>query len=451
VILDLRRWIRHTLYALRGGFLVRPLVIAFVLGAIGATLPRFEASFGVFAAVLGPIARGLTADSATAQGILGAVISAVMTVVSIVLSVLLVALTLASMQFSPRILTGFVEDRASQRTIGIFLGTFLYCLAAYPVCSVGARGSVCAVAVLGATVLAMTCVVALVQFIHHIALSINVNFITERIALETERVIDDVMPEPRAARPRLEEQPLPDFGTGAVLVAPKSGYVRFVDASALRRLARRHGVVTRVERRVGQFVPAGVPLLRLTRKKELNVEAFLEAIDIGPVRTMEQDIEFGLLQLVDIALKAISPAVNDPSTAINCIDQLSRLLARVVEREPMVPVFYEPPGVVRVVLAPITFEHLLEVSFSQIIHYGKADFAVSLRILRALGDIAAVTDDPRGLAALDALANGVATQCLDNLPRAPHEAVRERLRSVLERAMATSSSARSSPITRLAP
>jgi len=107
-------------------------------------------------------------------------------------------LTLASMQFSPRILTGFVEDRASQRTIGIFLGTFLYCLGAYPACSAGTRGSVYAVAVLGATALAVTCVAALVQFIHHIALSINVNFITERIALETERVIDDVMPEPRA-------------------------------------------------------------------------------------------------------------------------------------------------------------------------------------------------------------------------------------------------------------
>jgi uncharacterized membrane protein len=192
--------------------------------------------------------------------------------------------------------------------------------------------------------------------------------------------------------------------------------------------------VARVERRVGQFVPAGVPLLSFTRDKHLNVEAFLEAIDIGPVRTMEQDVEFGLLQLVDIALKAISPAVNDPSTAINCIDQLSRLLARVVGREPMVPVFYEPPGVVRVVLAPMTFEHLLEVAFSQILHYGKADFAVSLRLLRALADVAAVTDDPRSLAALEAQANGVASHCLDNLPRATHDAVRERLQAVLDHA-----------------
>ena len=430
----LHRSIRHTLYDLRGGFLVRPLVIAFVLGALGAALPRLEGSFGVFAQLLGARVGGIAADSASAQGILGAVIAAVMTVVSIVLSVLLVALTLASMQFSPRILTGFIDDRASQRTIGIFLGTFLYCLAAYPACAAGARGSVYAVAVLGATALAMTCVVALVHFIHHIALAINVNFITERIAIETERIIDDVMPEPRAARPRLEEQPLPDFGTGPALLAPRSGYIRFVDTEALRKLARRHGVVARVERRVGQFVPAGVPLMRFTKEKHLQVQAFLAAFDLGPARTMEQDVEFGLLQLVDIALKAISPAVNDPSTAINCIDQLSRLLARVAGREPVVPVLYEPPGVVRLVLAPTTFEHLVEVAFSQIAHYGKGDVAVSLRALRALADIAAVTDDPRCLAPLEARARSVATQCIANLPVAAHDAVRGRLGAVLDRA-----------------
>ena len=171
---------RHAVYSLRGGFLVRPLAIAFVLGACGILLPWGEQVFGVFAHVLGSGVRFLSEDSSTTQGALATISGAVMTVVSIVLSVLLVALTLASMQFSPRILTGFVEDRVSQRTIGMFLGTFLL----LPGASRRPRRlppSVVPVAVLGATGLAAACS-RLVIFIHHIARSINVNYITERIA-----------------------------------------------------------------------------------------------------------------------------------------------------------------------------------------------------------------------------------------------------------------------------
>jgi uncharacterized membrane protein len=433
MLVALQRAARHAVYGLRGGFLVRPLVIAFALGMLGLALPWGEDYLGIVEPLLGPGTRFVSQDPGTAQGILGSVISAVMTVVSIVLSVLLVALTLASMQFSPRILTGFVEDRANQRTIGIFLGTFLYCLGAYPACRAGTRPSVCAVAVLGATLLAMTCAVGLVMFIHHIARSINVSFITERIALETERVIDDVMPEPLRGRTTASEHPLPDFDGDTFLVAPHSGYIRFIDAESLRALAKHAGLAVRVERRVGQFVPAGIPLLRFSRSKAVATEGFLEAIDLGPVRTMEQDVEFGLLQLVDIALKAISPAVNDPSTAINCIDQLSRLLVRIVKREPLPSVLYDPPGIARVVLAPLAFEHLLEVAFAQIGHYGKTDFVVSLRVLRALGDISMVTEDPRYLDAVRARTEAMADEMLTHLPIAAHEAVRRRLSMVVGR------------------
>jgi uncharacterized membrane protein len=148
---------------------------------------------------------------------------------------------------------------------------------------------------------------------------------------------------------------------------------------------------------------------------------------------MEQDVEFGTLQLVDIALKAISPAVNDPSTAINCVDQLSRLLVRIVSREPLPPVLYDPPGTPRVVLSPLPFEHLLEVAFAQIVHYGKTDLVVSLRVLRALGDIAMVTRDPRTLDIVRARTEAMALEMLAHLPSAAHDAVRGRLGAVVRR------------------
>jgi uncharacterized membrane protein len=425
--------LRHAVYSLRGGFLVRPLTIAFTLGACGVALPWAEQTFGVLESAVGYGTHFVSADATVAQGALGTISSAVMTVVSIVLSVLLVALTLASMQFSPRILTGFVEDRVSQRTIGIFLGTFLYCLGAYPTCRPGSRPSACAVAIFGATLLAAACTVGLVIFIHHIARSINVNFITERIALETERVIDDIMPSPIVGKITAGEHPMPSFDAGSVLSAPRSGYIRFIDAERLRTLAIRERLAVKLDRRVGQFVAEGMPLLRLSRPRKVDAEAFLDAVDLGPVRTMEQDVEFGALQLVDIALKAISPAVNDPSTAINCIDQLSRVLSRIARREPPQFVLFEPPGVARVVLPAVGFDHLLEVAFAQIVHYGRTDFAVSLRVLRALGDVAAVTEDPHYLRAVAARAHASATGCIPHLPTASHEEVRVRLQQVLEK------------------
>jgi uncharacterized membrane protein len=425
-----QRIVRHTLYLLRGGFLLRPIAMALLIGLLGAWVPFMEARLHLADSWVARLPILVVGDAASAQGILTAIMGAIMTVIAIVLSVLLVALTLASTQFSPRILTGFVDDLTNQRTIGLFLGTFLYSLAAYPSARVGPPRFVPAVAVLGAMGLAVGCSAALVAFVFHIARSINVNFITERIAVETERVIDDVMPEPLRGRTSLAAQPVPAFDGGPAVLAPASGYIRFIDREALRKLAVMHGVALFVERRVGQFVPEGVPLFRFSKSKDSCLAAsadFVRRFDIGPVRTMEQDIEFGLLQLVDIALKAISPAVNDPSTAINCIDQLSRLLVRVARREPPAAALYHPPGTVRLAFHPVPFSRLLDCAFAQIVHYGKTDPAVMLRVMRALGDIASSTADRAHLDAVRAWGRKVASVCAGHLPEDSAGSFAERL------------------------
>lgn len=431
MLAHLERLLRHALYALRGGFLLRPLAMALAIGAAGALLPLCEAHFPLVDEWAARLPVLVARDTATAQGILAAIIGAIMTVVSIVLSVLLVALTLASMQFSPRILTGFVEDIANQRTIGLFLGTFLYCLCVFPASGPMPAVGVPVLAIQGAIALAVACSGTLVSFIFHIARSINVNFITERIAAETERVIDDVLPDPINGR-LPEPQPVPSFD-GPTVPASVSGYIRFIDGNALRSLAIEYGVGLSIERRVGHFVAAGVPLFRFTRAKEASLAAsaaFLAHFDIGPARTMEQDVEFGILQLVDIALKAISPAVNDPSTAINCINQLSRVLVRVAGREPRPRALYAPPGVVRVVFQPLSFEKLVGVAFEQILHYGKTDAAVVLRVLRALGDVASSTRQPTHLAALRTCAERVSTTATSCLPEEARDSFARRLDNV---------------------
>ena len=165
-------------------------------------------------------------------------------------------------------------------------------------------------------------------------------------------------------------------------------------------LAKSWRIRIRVERGVGQFVPAGVPLLHVSREDRINPvrsAELLGAFDIGPTRTLQQDVEFGVIQIVDIALRAISPAVNDPSTAISCIDQLSRVLIRWLGRAQPASVLFDPPHVPRVFVPWISVDGMLDTAFEQIRHYAANDAAVSLRLLRAIGDIAGTLqqDDAR--------------------------------------------------------
>ncbi len=384
------------MYNLRGGFLLRPLTIALSLGLLGATFSWLEA----MSPALGDWSPGLLlpsrVDPVSAQVILAAIAESIMTVVSIVFAILLMTLTLASMQFSPRIIVNFSRDRVTQWTLGIFLGTFCYCMAALPAARTAPRPFAPALTVVGAMLLALACVGWLLYFIHHISHAVSVNYIVERIAAEIETVIDQTMPRPR--RPHAALQP-PQTGSivwDSTILCAESGYIRFVDVNRVFDLTRMYRVRVEILRRVGNFVPAGVPLIRVAGGDRLSPTAageFRAAFDLGPSRTLQQDVEYGVLQIVDIALRAISPAVNDPSTAINCIDQLSRVLIRFAGRQEPASIVYDLPGEARLILHWITFEGLLDSAFDQIRHYATSDVAVSLRLMRALGDIAVATDD----------------------------------------------------------
>jgi uncharacterized membrane protein len=384
--------LRSAAYALRGGFLVRPLVIAVALGLVGAALSSMEEARPWAAAWLPVALFPSHQDPQVAQTILSVIATSIMTVVSIVFAILLMTLTLASMQFSPRILISFVRDGGTQWTLGIFLGTFCYCVAALPAARSMPQPFAPVVTVAGAMLLALLCVGWLLFFIHHISQAISVNHIVDRIARDTEQVIDELMPHPRAQHYR---PPPPAFVSDEPefpVLNEVSGYIRYIDTRRLVRFARMHHLRVRVTRKVGDFVPAGVPLFMVSRRSRLDRHHAVEmtgAFDIGPMRTLQQDVEFGVIQIVDIALRAISPAVNDPSTAISCIDQLARILIRWVDRFPPESLLYDPPHVVRVVLPWVELEGLLNTAIEQIRAYATGDVAVSLRLLRLLQDLAA--------------------------------------------------------------
>ena len=430
---------RNLAYNLRGGFLVRPLIIALALGLTGALLSALEEAVPAVNAWVPVILFPSHADPQVAQVILAGIAAAMMTVVSIVFAILLMTLTLASMQFSPRIIVSFSQDRVTQQTLGIFLGTFTYCVAALPAAHTLPRPFEPVLCVLGAMLLSLMCVGWLLYFIHHISQAISVNHIVDRIAQETEDIIDQTMPRPRQADrlpdEALYDSDLPAWGAReAPLLSTSSGYVRYIDTRQLVAAARAAGVSVQVLRRVGHFVPEGVPLLLVSKGDKLSEAGATEmrtAFEIGPTRTLQQDVEYGILQIVDIALKAISPAVNDPSTAIGCVDQLSRILIRFGAREPAESRLFDPPGFLRVMLPWLTFDRLVDSSFGQIRLYAKADVAVSLRMLRALSDLAATLPDAERRRVLTARARRIVAGCAEVLGEDEMGELRARL-AVLE-------------------
>jgi uncharacterized membrane protein len=426
-------WIRHVIYNLRGGFLIRPLAIALTLGSVGAILSWLEETLPVFSSWMPAVLFPSHEDPQVAQVILGGIAGSIMTVVSIVFAILLMTLTLASMQFSPRIIVSFSRDRVTQWTLGIFLGTFCYCMAALPSARALPKPFAPVATVFGAMLLAVVCVGWLLFFIHHISHAISVSHIVDRIASETEAMIDEMMPFPRRYAGQSEQAPTPHYEWDTTVLSDASGYIRFIDISRLVSLAKTYHVKILVVRGVGLFVPAGTPLLLANKGDRLGADAIHDlrrSFDLGPSRTLQQDVEFGILQIVDIALKAISPAVNDPSTAINCVDQLSRIMIRFVSREAPEGLLYDPPGIFRVSIPWSGFDKLLTSAFEQIRMYAKGDLAVSLRMLRALADIAITTPIPPVRAKLCVLGKRIVDGCSEKLGEEEMNPLRRRLISL---------------------
>jgi uncharacterized membrane protein len=371
--------LRQIAHDLTNGMLFRPALITIGIALAGLGLVEVEAT-GVLPRWTGG-GWFFRNDPGSAQAVLGAIAGSMMSVVSIVYSVLLVALSLASVQFSPRILGGFVRDRVSQRTLGVFLGTFVYCLLVMRATQTDPAW-VATWAVAGGCLLGVVCLVLLIFFLHHIALGIQVNHLADRIAADTIEVIDDVYPRAETSIP------VPSLPADTVVVtASRAGYVQLVDHEGLADLARRSDVVVHIMVQPGDYVSRDKELARLDPRGHAVgaevVESCRDGFDLGPVRTMQQDVAFGVRQLVDIALKAISPAVNDPSTASTCIDHLGSLLGELSACRSDVHVIGDGEQA-RVVAPRPTFGELVDLAFNQLRQYGRTDLAVSIRMLAAI-------------------------------------------------------------------
>jgi uncharacterized membrane protein len=395
----LRFLLRRVAYDLTKGLLARPGTITLIYAALAVGMVTVEREFPVLTTWASRIAWIKQEDVAASQLILATIAGSMMTTVAVVFSVLIMALSLASLQFSPRILTSFMGDGPTQNTLGIFMGTFVYSLLVLRTVQGGSAPFVPAASVSVGMVLAVAALAGLVFFIHHIAHAIHANHIIDRIARETLEVIDDEFPVTVGRADSHPEDtglppPIPD--AAVAIEAMASGYVQLCNRERLLELAREHELTIYQERGVGEFVVEGNPLLSIVSGRPVTEEiraVCVACFDLGETRTLQQDFQFGIRQIVDMALKAISPAINDPSTANTCLDHLARILSHLARRR-ILPVEMRDhqTGRVLMVRRAATFRGSIDLAFNQLRQYGRTDMAVSLRMVRALTEIALATD-----------------------------------------------------------
>jgi uncharacterized membrane protein len=348
-----------------------------------------------------------------ARSVLNSVGSSMMTFAGLVFSVTILVLQQASNQFSPRVLRTFLRDRKSQLALGIFVGTFVYSLLALRTVrgtSEGIEPNVPSLSVWLAVMLVLLCVGAFIFYIHHVAQSIRAVVILARIGGETRHTLERVYPEgigQDTEEFRIERPPRPP--SSLVPYRGTSGVLITVDEERLFACARKADVTLALVPMMGDFVPHGSVLFEVWGEAgKLDVEALLDAVSIGPERTLQQDTAFGFRQLVDIAERALSPGTNDPTTAVQAIDQLHELLRRMVLRRFPTPSREDDDGMLRLICPRPDWSSYVRLAVDEVRQYGEGSIQVARRLRFMLEDLLRVApvfrreELERQLALLDA-------------------------------------------------
>ena len=364
-----------------------------VLGAavlFGCTLSLDRAAYrGAFAVP----AWMISGSADAARQILTAIAAAVITVVGVVFSIILVTLTLASTQFGPRMLRNFIRDRGTQLTLGTFVATFVYAVLVLVSIGPGSHGDF--VPHIGVTTtlgLMVADLGVLIYFIHHTAVSIQLPQVIASIARDLADAIETQGGDqhfhdrgPERGPGTTEIVALLESGSEAVL-ASASGYVQFIRLDSLVTFATDADVVLSLMHRPGHFITQGQPVATVwPPTAAVQVSDVLGRSHLtGPNRILSQDVSFGIDQLVEIAIRALSPAVNDTFTALTCIDWLGDSLCKVMRHWHPARVHRDSQGYIRVMAAQPSYERLVQRAFEKIRQAGQGMPAIMIRQLEAL-------------------------------------------------------------------
>ncbi|MEO3433529.1 DUF2254 domain-containing protein [Inquilinus sp. CAU 1745] len=356
----------------------------------------------------------LTPDDAGAiRTLMGAIAGSMITVAGVAFSLTIAAFAHASGTFGPRLITNFMSDRGNQVTLGVFVATFAFCITVL----VSTRGDgeeaflprLSVITALGLTLASLT---VLIYFIHHVPEMLNISNILGQLGHNLQHHIAGLEEDGAGGG----DVP-PETGRRQAVNAPRSGYVQNVNRHALIELAAERGLVVRLACPQGGFAVQGRPLLTVAGENPLTEEdsdALAEVVALGDERTANQDIVFIIDQLVEVAVRALSPAVNDPFTAITAMNWAGSALCLLARKAPVRRVWRDEAGAARLIETPITFETMADHFLDNMRPHVHGSRAAGLRLLQVLRLIAGepLTADQRRLVARHARAvhDGCATE-----------------------------------------
>lgn len=334
-----------------------------------------------------------------ARSVLSTIAGSMISVAGTTFSITIVALSLASSQLGPRLLRNFMRDRGNQVVLGTFVSVFTYCLLILRAIRSGDDSLfVPHLSVLFAVFQAIVGVGVLIYFFHHVSIMIQAQTVIANIGRELEGSIDRLVTtdkDKRAYEYELrKEQDIPeDFESNSAFVKTRvSGYLQAIDYEVMQKIATKKDLLLKLLYRPGDFIAKESEIVAIYPEQSLSdelTERIQEAFTVGPMRLRIQNAEYAVDQLVEIAVRALSPGINDPFTAIACIDQLGTALSSLAERRIPSGYYYDDAGDLRLISDTLTFTVIVNAAFDQIRQHGRTDMAVTFRLLEVIAIIIA--------------------------------------------------------------
>ncbi|MEB3215777.1 MAG: DUF2254 domain-containing protein [Nostocales cyanobacterium 94392] len=367
-----------------------------------------------------------------ARAVLSAVAGSMISVTATAFSITIVALQLASSNFGPRLLRNFMQDAGNKIVLGTFISTFIYSILVLREVYASGDDRDSFIPYLSVTVGIVFAVIStgvLIYFIHHASTIIQVSHVIAEVSKDLDNIIKKLFPQTIGYNEPEEKDSLTkipvDFDTEAFPIrSSHKGYVQAIDDKKLMDIACKHNLMVKILTRPGKFVIKGGSIVKILSINSDNnhqtdfskiQQQINQAFILGRERTEQQDIEFPINQLVEIALRALSPSLNDPFTAIRCIDQLSAALSHLAQKDFPSAYRYDKLKNLRVIAYPVTFAGLTDVAFNQIRQNLSSDASVNISLLESIAVIANYTEKPADKAALHRHADLILQGSLEGL------------------------------------
>jgi uncharacterized membrane protein len=390
----------HIWEQLKTSFWFIPVVIVFLSVIASMILINIDSTYKYEPE--GFFAYFISEDVESARQILSTIAGAMLNVTGVVFSITLVALTLASSEFGSRLLRNFMNDRLNQVVLGIYIATFIFCILILRVVKgVDDNEFIPNISIFVAIIISIANIILLIIYIHHIAVSIQADYIITDVGKNLRSSLKILFPN-QIGDENLEQsetflkQSTEKIPLKTLIPTPKSGYLQVINGEALLSLSKKQNMVLESSHRPGDLMVKDMTLVKVHSDYSLDekvIQKISDAFIIGEYRTPTHDAEFSIHQLVEIISRALSSGINDPFTAITALDKLTANLSELASNRFASGFRFDDEGHLRLILNPLTFDGMVNASFNQVRQYSTANPAVLIRLMESLFTIKQFTRD----------------------------------------------------------